>query len=66
MRRLWDIDIRNGGTRIALSPRLARDIGSQEVDHSQAGALREIAWSLAGWLGFVGGVQLLLHAFGIS
>ena len=65
MRRLWGIGIRNGGSRIALDPELAQGVGSLEDDHSQAAALREIAWSLAGWLGFVVVVQLLLHTFRI-
>jgi hypothetical protein len=40
------------------------DTGSRD-DRSFAAAMREIAWSLAGWLGFVVSVQLLLHAFRI-
>jgi hypothetical protein len=39
-----------------------QDMGSRD-DRSLAAAMREIAWSLAGWLGFVVSVQLLLHAF---
>jgi hypothetical protein len=39
-----------------------QDMGSHD-DRSLAAAMREIAWSLAGWLGFVVSVQLLLHAF---
>jgi len=41
----------------------AQGVGSQEIDRSLAAVMREIAWSLAGCLGFVVGVQLLLHAF---
>jgi hypothetical protein len=46
-----------------LRSEAAQGVGSQEVDRSLAAAMREIAWSLAGWLGVVVGVQFLLHAF---
>lgn len=68
MRRIgWHIGTRSGERGIARAPQLARGVGSQEEDyHSQSAVLREIAWCLAGWLGFVVVVQLLLHVFGIG
>jgi hypothetical protein len=66
MRRIWDIGIRSGEYRRIPSSALAQRAGSQEDDRSLAAVMREIAWSLASWLGFVVAVQLLLHAFRIA
>ena len=65
MRHLWDIGIRSGEHQGMLRSEPAQGVGSQEDDRSLAAALREIAWCLAGWLGFVVAVQVLLHAFRI-
>jgi hypothetical protein len=64
MRRLWSVGIRSTEDRIALGPEPAQGVGPEE-DRSEAAVLREIAWSLAGWLGVVVVVQLLLRAFRI-
>ena len=61
MRRLGDIGFRSGGQGMLRSEPV-QDMGSRD-DRSLAAAMREIAWSLAGWLGFVVSVQLLLYAF---
>ena len=66
MRRLWGIGIRSGASRIALTGELTQGLGSPEDDYSQAAVMREIAWSLAGWLSFVVVVQLLLHLFRVT
>jgi hypothetical protein len=66
MRRIWDIGIRSGEYRRIPRSALAQRAGSQEDDRSLAAVMREIAWSLASWLGFVVAVQLLLHAFRIA
>ena len=63
MRLLGHIGIRSGAHQDMLRSEPAQDIGSREDDRSLATVMREIAWSLAGWLGFVVSVQLLLHAF---
>ena len=63
MRLLGHIGIRSGAHRGMLRSEPAQDIDSREDDRSLAAVMREIAWSLAGWLGFVVSVQLLLHAF---
>ena len=61
MRRLGHIGIRSGGPQGLPRSEPAQAVGSQEVDRSLPAVMREIAWSLAGWLGFVVGVQLLLY-----
>jgi hypothetical protein len=61
MRRLEDIGFRSGGQDMLRSEPV-QDTGSRD-GRSLAAAMREIAWSLAGWLGFVVSVQLRLHAF---
>jgi hypothetical protein len=66
MRRIWDIGIRSGGYPRIRSSALAQRAGSHQDDHSLAAVMREIAWSLASWLGFVVAVHLLLHAFRIA
>ena len=63
MRRLGDIGFRSVGQDMLRSEPV-EDTSSRD-DRSLAAAMREIAWSLAGWLGFVVSVQLLLHAFRI-
>ena len=63
MRLLGHIGIWSGAHRDRPRSEPAQDIGSREDDRSLAAVMREIAWSLAGWLGFVVSVQLLLHAF---
>jgi hypothetical protein len=63
MRRLGHIGMRSLGPHGLLRSEPAQGVGSQEVDRSLPAAMREMAWSLAGWLGFVVSVQLLLHAF---
>ena len=67
MRRLSDIGIQGVESRDTFRPVLAPAADWQdEVDRSQGAALREIVWSLAGWIGFVVAVQLLLHALHIG
>jgi len=63
MRTLGHIGTRSEERQDLAGSEPAQDVGSQEIDHSLAAVMREIGWSLAGWLGFVVGVQLLLHAF---
>ena len=65
MRRLWAGGIRSGDTQLLLHPKTGQSVDSQEDDRSLAAVMRDIGRSLAGWLGFVVGVQLLLHAFRI-
>lgn len=66
MRSLGHIEIRSGEHQDLVDSGPAQGVASQEVDRSLPAAMREIAWSLAGWLGFVVGVQLLLHAFHLA
>jgi hypothetical protein len=63
MRFPGKIEIWSGGRQGKLRVEPAQNTGSREDDRSLAAAMREIAWSLAGWLGVVVTVQLLLHAF---
>ena len=63
MRFPGQIRIWSGGHEGTLRSEPAREVGSQEDDRSLAAVMREIAWSLAGWLSVVVTVQLLLHAF---
>jgi hypothetical protein len=63
MRDLWDLGIRSEDQQLLLRPETGQAVDSQEDDRSLARVMREIGWSLAAWLGFVVGVQLLLHAF---
>jgi len=65
MRRLGHMGIQSGGPHGLLRSEPAQGAGSQEVDRSLPAVMREMAWSLAGWLGFVVSVQLLLHVFRI-
>ena len=67
MRRLSDIGIQGVESPDTFRPVLARGGESLDgIDRSQGAALREIVWSLAGWVGFVVAVQLLLHALHIG
>jgi len=60
MSRLTDVGI---GTGDAVPPRseAVASLESDEIDRSPTAVLREIAASLAGWLFFVVGIQLLLY-----
>src|SRR5258708_1401640 len=51
MRFPGQIEIWSGGHRDELRVEPAENMGSREDDRSLAAAMREIAWSLAGWLG---------------
>jgi hypothetical protein len=66
VRLLGHSGIRNGEHQGVLRSEPAQSVGSHEDDRSLAAVMREIAWSLAGWLGFVAAVQLLLHVFRIA
>jgi len=63
MRRLGHIGIRIREHHGMSRSEPAQSVGSREDERSLAAVMREIAWSLAGWLGFVVAVQLLLHVF---
>lgn len=66
MRQLWDIGNASGDNRVSARQALDWSSNSREDDdHSQAAALREIAWTLSGWIAFVVLVQLALLAFHI-
>jgi hypothetical protein len=67
MRRLGDVGIRSAENGTEYRPMLAPAIDSRDgIDRSQSAVLREIALTLAGWVGFVVAVQLLLHALHIG
>jgi hypothetical protein len=67
MRRLWDIGFQHVEESSTVAPALTRGVDSQDgIDRSQGAALREIVWTLAGWIGFVVAVQLVLHALHIG
>jgi hypothetical protein len=67
MRRRWDLGLQQVEDRSTDMPVLARAVDSEDgIDRSQSAALREIAWTLTGWIGFVVAVQVLLHALHID
>jgi hypothetical protein len=67
MRRSWDSGVDHVEDSSTFQPALAQGVDSRDgIDRSQAAALREIVWTLAGWVGFVVAVQLLLRALHIG
>jgi len=67
MRRRWDLEIQRAEESSTVQRAFVRAVDSQDgIDRSQGAALREIAWTLSGWIGFVVAVQLLLHVLHIA
>jgi hypothetical protein len=60
MSRLTDVGIETAD-QLLPQPRTGESTDSGEIDRSLGAVVREIGYSLAGWLFFVVAVQLLLH-----